>query len=152
MRPDGRLPVTIENVSGLVAPVTTAAKFVGMSVVMLAQLYGYVKTTTTAGADTVQEYTGDVSSSPLESTTLIETVPLLAVVAVPLTKPVVVLSARPAGNAPVTIENVSGAVEPVTTAAKLVADEVLIDAHAYGYVKTIVTGTMGVPVKMTMLC
>ena len=81
---------------------------------------------------------------------MIDTDPVLAVVDVPVIAPVVVLSERPAGNEPVTIENVKGAVAPVTTAAKLVADEVLIEAQEYGYVNTIVTG-VGVPLKITML-
>ena len=71
-----------------------------------------------------------MSSSPFESTTFIETEPLPALDAVPVTSPVDVLRDKPAGNAPVTIENVSGLVAPVTTALNEVGEVVVIDVQA----------------------
>src|ERR1039458_4934099 len=58
-----------------------------------------------------------VPTTPLASVTLIVKVP--AAVGVPVTAPVEVFRVRPAGNVPLPIENVYGAVPPVTVVGPL---------------------------------
>src|ERR1035441_5039055 len=55
-----------------------------------------------------------VSELPFASTTFVVKLEVVAAVGVPLITPVELFSAKPAGSAPEMIENVNGAVPPVT--------------------------------------